>query len=447
MKPFICKENRSGISLPEVCQISDWLVPVAQVEDIKNPNRLHAYITPENKVYVLNQQGTGLAILEENVIANITKNGTPLKIADKTVNLDLSPYEEKANKVGEINETATTNQYASAKAVYDYVDKIIDHSKGAKLAFGIAKRTGNHTFTLQIPILGSTRSEINGSLILVYFENTIEAQNTGEVEEIMINSVAFGTRKEFLDIPGTNSDLGKRPLIKDLLEKRALVLIDNIAFTEGLESHARIFEMENMDGDSMIKNENGRWEVSTHWLKTYFDLEKPTVLASDVKTVANSNVQAELDLINEAGWVTTNRLSDSSVSGDKIDDSVLLKIYPVGAIYISVVNTNPSTLFGGVWTAFATGRTLVGVDTSQTEFNTIEKAGGATTHTLTVNEIPAHTHQIYNRNYHVAARTDVSLDIAGNHGSSMIASGATGGGLAHNNLPPYLTVYMWKRTE
>lgn len=68
--------------------------------------------------------------------------------------------------------------------------------------------------------------------------------------------------------------------------------------------------------------------------------------------------------------------------------------YPVGSIYLSVVNTNPSKWFGGTWEQIAKGRTLVGVDTSQTEFNTVKKTGGAKTHKLTVNQIPSHNHNI-----------------------------------------------------
>ncbi len=50
--------------------------------------------------------------------------------------------------------------------------------------------------------------------------------------------------------------------------------------------------------------------------------------------------------------------------------------YPIGAIYLSVDSTNPSKLFGGTWVGFGAGRCLVGVDTSQTEFNTAQKTGG-----------------------------------------------------------------------
>ena len=69
-----------------------------------------------------------------------------------------------------------------------------------------------------------------------------------------------------------------------------------------------------------------------------------------------------------------------------------LAIYPVGAVYISVDDTSPATLFGGTWTAFATGRTLVGIDTGDSDFDTVEEEIGSKTHTLTSDEMPSHTH-------------------------------------------------------
>ena len=67
-------------------------------------------------------------------------------------------------------------------------------------------------------------------------------------------------------------------------------------------------------------------------------------------------------------------------------------VYPVGAIFTSVSPTNPATSLGvGTWEAFGAGRALVGVDTTQTEFDTVEETGGAKTHTLTESEMPAHS--------------------------------------------------------
>lgn len=140
---------------------------------------------------------------------------------------------------------------------------------------------------------------------------------------------------------------------------------------------------------------------------------------------------------------TTMKLKDVVNSIHNIADI----IYPVGSVYISINSTNPSKYFGGTWTAFATGRTLVGVDTNQTEFNTVEKTGGEKTHKLTINEIPSHTHTT-NRN-----DDKKHLDNGGSdwysQGISLTQSvntGATGGDQAHNNLQPYITVYMWRRT-
>ena len=67
-------------------------------------------------------------------------------------------------------------------------------------------------------------------------------------------------------------------------------------------------------------------------------------------------------------------------------------IYPVGSIYMSVNATNPSTYFGGTWVAWGAGRVPVGINASDSNFNTVEKTGGAATVTLSASQIPSHTH-------------------------------------------------------
>ena len=72
-------------------------------------------------------------------------------------------------------------------------------------------------------------------------------------------------------------------------------------------------------------------------------------------------------------------------------------MHPVGSIYMSTSSTNPSSLFGGTWVAWGSGRVPVGVNTSDGNFNTVEKTGGESTHKLTVAEMPSHTHTFTGR--------------------------------------------------
>jgi hypothetical protein len=142
---------------------------------------------------------------------------------------------------------------------------------------------------------------------------------------------------------------------------------------------------------------------------------------------------------------------------------LLSRAWPVSSIFIATVNTNPATLLGfGTWQAFGAGRVLVGIDAGQSEFDTVEETGGAKTHALSVAEMPSHTHvqDAHTHTIPVGATDDTSAPFdradAGTNASGANATTATGsttatnqntgGGAAHNNLQPYIVVYMWKRT-
>ena len=117
-------------------------------------------------------------------------------------------------------------------------------------------------------------------------------------------------------------------------------------------------------------------------------------------------------------------------------------VYPVGSIYTTVSTTAPATLLGmGTWAAFGAGRVPVGIDAGQAEFDAIEETGGAKTHTLSEAELPAHTHTVP---YRGAGGSTYVLESAVTGGNT--TTGSTGSGTAHNNLQPYIVVYMWKRT-
>lgn len=181
--------------------------------------------------------------------------------------------------------------------------------------------------------------------------------------------------------------------------------------------------------------------------------------------------------------------------------------FPVGSVFLAVVSTDPATLLGyGTWSAFGAGRMLVGRDAGDADFDTAEETGGAKTHMLTTAEMPAHTHvqdahthtqnshnhtqdaHNHTQDAHVHTQRRNNVTTGANSGwttafdtssSSPVADSGTGtgstvatnqaatatnqaatatnqnatatnqntgGGGAHNNMPPYIVVYMWKRT-
>jgi len=97
----------------------------------------------------------------------------------------------------------------------------------------------------------------------------------------------------------------------------------------------------------------------------------------------------------------------------------------------------------GTWVAFGAGKVIVGLDSSDTDFDTAEETGGAKTHTLTTSEIPSHTHSLSTSDNPGGTG---AIEVAGGAPTSTQTTQATGGGGAHNNLQPYIVAYMWKRT-
>lgn len=121
-------------------------------------------------------------------------------------------------------------------------------------------------------------------------------------------------------------------------------------------------------------------------------------------------------------------------------------IYPVGSIYMSVNNTNPSTFFGGTWVAWGSGRVPVGVNTGDSNFNTVEKTGGESRHTLTVAELPSHGGIVRYDEVGVAAGSAREASAMASGGARTAPVNIDLGNGSHNNLQPYITCYMWKRT-
>lgn len=157
-----------------------------------------------------------------------------------------------------------------------------------------------------------------------------------------------------------------------------------------------------------------------------------------------------LDIQSHGVGFLTSANTSGSYSLNIKEDAKVIGFYPIGSLYFSINNTNPSNYFGGTWELFGPGRTIKGVsDYPMLGETESEITDGEKTHQLTINEMPAHTHEYrtdsklksgsnYNRIY--------SYGLGGSGASAGYTTSSTGGDQPHNNLQPYITCYIWKRT-
>ena len=255
------------------------------------------------------------------------------------------------------------------------------------------------------------------------------------------------------------------------------------------------YNLNNLKGIKLISDESRKGKIQTITYNFKMTTEEPATTTYLTKTSATAvlkgnvlnslntydynnapSVAAVRNYLDSGGIV---RQSDIESIVSQAVSNALLTAHPIGSIEINVSGTNPETYLGGTWEAFGSGRTLVGINNDDSDFNVAEKTGGEKTHTLTTNEIPAHTHgskslvgtwanwgegsgmvSSTKNGYKVTGivsavgdnnqfgwgtstgrdsdNTSLKIDATHEHNS-------IGGSQAHNNLQPYITVYFWKR--
>lgn len=166
----------------------------------------------------------------------------------------------------------------------------------------------------------------------------------------------------------------------------------------------------------------------------------------------NFNVPVSVLAPTDSNNPTTKQYVDNLVSTlTEQYSSIIDIVYPIGSIYMSVNAADPSTLFSGTSWEKLKGRFLLGSNSTYKPGST----GGEATHELTQNEMPKHTHPMYSYNsggdgtWTPDEGAYLVNSITGNKNTwwARLGMSYAGGGAAHNNMPPYLVVNMWKRTS
>ena len=173
----------------------------------------------------------------------------------------------------------------------------------------------------------------------------------------------------------------------------------------------------------------------------------PQSQINDVATDIN-NLETEINNIN-FNINTKANLDASNLSNENLT-SWANKFFPVGSIYMSVDSTSPASFLGGTWEQIKDTFLLSAGDTY-----TNGSTGGEATHTLTKGEMPYHNHQLlryldtgsaYSAGYGAGDHTGILSETASTAFIPSMWTSYVGGNQPHNNMPPYLAVYMWKRT-
>lgn len=179
-------------------------------------------------------------------------------------------------------------------------------------------------------------------------------------------------------------------------------------------------------------------------IKNYInDLLIPAIedLVKTEKNTLSNSLKQSTDKLNQELIKTQNSIGEKILEDNK-------KRYPVGRLFFSEVDVNPTTILGfGSWTKIQDRFILASGSTYKAK-----ATGGEATHKLTVNELPSHNHSVnIKHNPWVQASTYGSINPQGSTGAngadvSAISIGNTGGNVAHNNMPPYYVVHVYRRT-
>lgn len=201
----------------------------------------------------------------------------------------------------------------------------------------------------------------------------------------------------------------------------------NVLFIENQE----VTLLSNVDDGTNRLIINGTEIPYSYWVGTGTYTYDSIVIDKTKSTTLDGNLA--LKEVSEGEYAFTNSVPFKALTFDDI--------YPVGSIIISVNNVNPSTLFGGTWSQIK-GKFLL----ASSDIYPNGSTGGEANHTLTINEMPSHSHKYtlaYSGN-DPARGFNYGNTSVGWQGPGFIQE--TGGNQAHNNMPPYLSVMVWQRT-
>ena len=174
------------------------------------------------------------------------------------------------------------------------------------------------------------------------------------------------------------------------------------------------------------------------------------MLSEKFNPSVKAEIKAEINAVKDETKAEINAAKDEI---NAVKDEIKRTTTHVGQIILSTtLNTaaKVKNIYGGNWEAFGAGKVLIGAGSNGGRSFTAGSTGGEYTHTLTINEMPSHTHTVTDQYF----KRNTGDQLGNTHGDELLGNtyttsttSASGSGGAHNNMQPYVVVYMWRRVS
>lgn len=325
-----------------------------------------------------------------------------------------------------LNASVRRNQPTDGKVVIDYSGNYFNGSFGSE----------SNTLTVQYRYIEKGGSWDNVNWITlnpnIYSNNTYEQVITIE---------GFDYQKQYVfQVKATDKLSSPEPSVANITKGKPIICWDENNFNvngEIRKNDIPIFETinwsETYDFNTLTKS--GVYYAGTNCANAPAVYCKVLVMGRDTNTDYGDVTQLAISIVTANIYIRTRNNANWSSWKLMVDRE---NIFPVGSIYMSVTNTNPSSSFGGTWVLWGQGRVPIGVDTSQSEFNSVEKTGGTKISTQINTGSSSYGYTLSSQ--------------AGYNDRTLVGSSSYG--LPHDEesanislLQPYITCFMWKRVS
>lgn len=423
-----------------------WTPPLSLASGIPNS------VGGSGKIFIDTYSGTTLlgtssATLTANVPSSVVPTLSSVTLSDtnsKVSAILTSPNFLQVLSNIAVNFTGASGAYGST--IQSYKAEIVGKNQSTNINGGtLGIMNYNGTLTVRSTVTdsrGRTSAPVDTTINVIeyflpvfYYEasrigsdsQTIQVKRNAKIAPIAVG----GTQKNTMTITFRSSLAGKNTWTTSQTGGGSWTAINTL--TDSLDSLSGVFSV------------SSSYDIEG----TISDRFSGDIKFSD--TIGTKVVVSSKDKDGRHGF---GRIADKSLPAGSVDiagvfamsgKQLLDVFYPIGTIYESTKPDNPATFMGGTWSRFGNGRVLVGVDETDPTFNVPLQIGGEKAHTLSIQEIPSHTHGFRGGGENNYVRVEPSSTY-GYSGNSDKTTTATGGGQAHNNLQPFVTVYRWQRT-